>query len=86
MKPREGMELAITTQKKTLLLSLASWSWRLGMGVLRSKESLTQTEMKVRVVALSEKYLQGNQYLRWRKAWRRSANMAAPQMSEAVAT
>ena len=62
MKPREGMELAITTQKKTLLLSLASWSWRLGMGVLRSKESLTQTEMKVSVVALSEKYLQGNQY------------------------
>lgn len=86
IEPREGIELPITVQTKTLLLSLDSWSWRLGMEVLRSTESLIPTPMKVREVALREKNLQGNQNFRWRKPWRRSAAMASAQRSEAIAT
>ncbi|KAG5539853.1 hypothetical protein RHGRI_020165 [Rhododendron griersonianum] len=64
MVPREGMELPITVHIKAALLSFASCSWRRGMEVLRSTDSLMATAIKVRVVALREKNLHGSQNFR----------------------
>ncbi|CAL1401489.1 unnamed protein product [Linum trigynum] len=59
--PSDGIEFAIVTQSNTALLSLESWSTRLGMGVLRSTENLTATAIMVSEVALMEKNRLGNQ-------------------------
>ncbi|CAN1178634.1 hypothetical protein LINPERHAP2_LOCUS33779 [Linum perenne] len=80
------MKFAIATQTSTPLLSLESWSTRLGMGVLRSTESLTATVVTVKEVALMEKSLVGNQKLRFRQAWIRSDAMAIAEVVDADAT
>ncbi|CAN1174600.1 hypothetical protein LINPERPRIM_LOCUS10007 [Linum perenne] len=84
--PSDGMEFAITTQSNIPLLSLESWSTRLGIGVLRSTENLTATVIIVSEVALMEKNLLGNQKFLCRQPWTRSAAMAIAQTREAAAT
>lgn len=53
--------------------------------MLRSTESLTAIAIRVRVVALRQKYLQGNQNLRERIPLIRSKVIAIRQASDAVA-
>lgn len=53
--------------------------------MLRSTESLTETAIIVKEVALRQKYLQGNQSLRVLKPLMRSADMDMRQISDADA-
>ena len=56
------------------------------MAAFRSMENLMDIVIRVRVVALSENNLQGNQNLLYLKACRESMAMAVAQVKDAVAT